>query len=1162
MNGVIARTGRLYTAILTLGLALASLTAGRAEPFIPQAALPLMRHAPVMDGRIEEREWHEALRNVGFVSHNTGHLCQRAGVFWVGCDGQRLFVAVMSEAPPDGRILTRAVPADAADQTGAFLDDSLELVLDPKRGRTAGDRRFYHLIFNARGALFDWAVDPDNPQNAVDRSWRLPDWQLQQAIVDGQWHVELAIPLAALNADASDLQTPWGIRVVRNWKRPAEQSQWEAGQPDYDHQASMPQVCWDSAAPVVRVLALHDEDAKPRLEIGLSNPHDQPLEVQAYLADAWHRDPPQELRRQLTIPAGGEQSLVLESRDGGREGVHQAVVRVASADGQRTFYERQFTWSPHHPADRWCIGEEQQQAVDLQFKFYPYFHRIRFRVSVAALSVRDRIAAGEVSIAAADERGQSVAAPLWRQTVEFRDHVAAGVCEIPELADGRYVFAVQLRAGAGVPTAPVTQPFVRRVFPWERNSLGISDEILPPFTPLEVAGSAVSAVLRRHVHGGAGLWDELTAADEPLLAAPMKWEVTAGDAQGHEQACPVAGSGWRVTSARPNRVSGQADWSAGPLQAQTVTEYDYDGMMLVTLSLQPTAAAVRRVTLVVPLRDAAVPYLHAIGDGLRHNYAGVTPAGDGRIWDSSRASKLEIAGTFYPYVWLGDGERGLCWFADTDRDWVLDDTTPTVELVRQNGTLFLQVHFITRPTVLTRPHRIVFGLQATPIKPMPDGWRRWTGLKPLAGARPVRWVGATYYWGGVSFDAYPYKYRFDFYDKLREARETGQPDRRFIADWMSMVDRELAAKGTDQYKFYEAHVNAGFHSAASSRFEDGVRLFGYTNPRGIGFHAPEFATFQDEWLRYGWFNRNWGAGESVGYDVSPSRSFQDFCLWYYREMLRCFDGVYWDNMFLSAHFDPVVGEAWEDDQGRTHPTLGLMHLRELAKRTAVMLWQETKDRPGSRLPPITLSHMTNTLLVPVHSFLNCTMDWEWKYGYDDFQDRFSPDFTVAETIGRQVGAWPTILAGGHPDTQDPRVDFMYRTRLGVALVHEIQVFDYQPQRDLEIYAQLFQFGYGSDRCRVFNYWQAGHPVRVADIEARTLAIRGDSGAIVVVTDYGSGGRGRVSLDCSKLELPDDVQAVDLETGQRIPRDAAGAFIVDLKKHDFCILRIEAAGQRP
>jgi len=193
------------------------------------------------------------------------------------------------------------------------------------------------------------------------------------------------------------------------------------------------------------------------------------------------------------------------------------------------------------------------------------------------------------------------------------------------------------------------------------------------------------------------------------------------------------------------------------------------------------------------------------------------------------------------------------------------------------------------------------------------------------------------------------------------------------------------------------------------------------------------------------------------------------------------------------------------------------------------------------------------MTVPVHSFINCTMDWEWKYGYEDFQDRFSPDLTVAQTIGRQVGAWPTILAGGHPDPKDPRVDFMHRTRLGVALVHEIQVFDYRPKRDFEIYQKLFDFGYGTDRCRVFNYWQEGHPVTVNGVDAKTLAMTNGTEAIVVVTDYGNGGRCRVAVDLKTLGLAPSVKATDLETGDVMERTAPGEFSFDLTKHDFRIL---------
>jgi len=220
-----------------------------------------------------------------------------------------------------------------------------------------------------------------------------------------------------------------------------------------------------------------------------------------------------------------------------------------------------------------------------------------------------------------------------------------------------------------------------------------------------------------------------------------------------------------------------------------------------------------------------------------------------------------------------------------------------------------------------------------------------------------------------------------------------------------------------------------------------------------------------------------------------------------------------------------------------------------------MLWQETRGYPAERLPPVTLAHMTNTQIVPVNSFLNCTMDWEWKYGYDDFQDRFSPELTVAETIGRQVGAWPTILAGGNLDPKDPRVEFVHRTRLGVALVHELQVFDYGPASDAEIYRRLLEFGYGADDCRVYNYWQEGHPVRVEGIKACTLAMARGGAAVIVVTDYSDGGTCRVALDLERLGLKAEAAAVDFETGRPIERTGPGAFVFPIKKHDFRILEV-------
>jgi len=920
----------------------------------------------------------------------------------------------------------------------------------------------------------------------------------------------------------------------------------------------MPVMVWDPQAPVVQVQSLQEDWEKPVISVSVRNPHQTPVPIKALIEDAWHHNPPSQLKKELDVAPGATEILALNARDGGPEGLHTTRILLTSPDEQKTYYSRRFRWSLHRPESRWSIGQEQRRAVDLQFKYYPYDRKARIRVGIGTLSLKDKVTGAVAKIRPVAKGAKARQATLWEQRLSFTKYLSERVYDIPDLADGKYELAVTLEGGEGLPGEPVIQPFVRKRFEWERNQLGISDEVMPPFTPLAARRNVVKSVLREHEHGATGLWRSLKSQERELLTTPMSWHVTASDPGGKPKTLKVRGKGWRLLERKDTEVAGEAEWTAGPLKAQVRTVYDYDGMMLVTLTLEPTGeGALHRLSLDIPIRESEARYMHAVGDGLRHNYAGFVPKGEGKAWGSGRANKINIVGAFFPYLWVGGGERGVCWFADTDRDLRLDDETPMMELVREGRTLRMRVHLITRPGPLERKHRIVFGLQATPTKPMPEGWRKWLALKSAPGCRPVRWWGATYYWGGISYDVYPYRQKYDLFEAFKKRRETGEGGDAHIAKWMKDVE-ELYPKDSKRYQFLFSHIRAGFHNARCSPWDKGWRTFGYTNARGIGFHAPAFATFQDEWLRYPYFNREWSEHGAIAYDVSPSRSFQDFVLWYYRKMMICFDGVYWDNTFLSAHYDPVVGSAWTDEKGRTHPGLGLFHLRDLIKRTAIMFWQESKDLPDSRKPFLTLSHMTNTMIVPVLSFGNCNMDWEWKYGYEDFQDRFSADLTVAETLARQVGAWPTILAGGHPNPKDPRTPWMWRTRLGVCLVHEIQSFSWRPPEESAMYRKLYEFGYGDDDCRVFNYWDEGHPVQVESktVDAHTLALVKGNRALAVVTDYGEGGECEVKLDLKGLGLTREVNASDFETSKEIERVEPGVFRFTLKKHDFRILRIE------
>jgi len=58
----------------------------------------------------------------------------------------------------------------------------------------------------------------------------------------------------------------------------------------------------------------------------------------------------------------------------------------------------------------------------------------------------------------------------------------------------------------------------------------------------------------------------------------------------------------------------------------------------------------------------------------------------------------------------------------TRQGWITNDDQPELLAHRENGQFILRVMLINTPAMLDKPHKIVFGLQASPTKPMPANW--------------------------------------------------------------------------------------------------------------------------------------------------------------------------------------------------------------------------------------------------------------------------------------------------------------------------------------------------------------------------------------------------------------------------------------------------------
>lgn len=764
------------------------------------------------------------------------------------------------------------------------------------------------------------------------------------------------------------------------------------------------------------------------------------------------------------------------------------------------------------PAQKDLLGHFTDLSLDYRYAYYPSHNLVRIHLPEPPADATDW------HLALRPEAGGAV---LAERSGTLPTAPGGEALPVPDLPEGDYTLTLTLSGGA---EPVVEERGIRRDRPeWEGNRLGLDDVVIPPFEPLAVDDGAnrVRCVLRSHTHGAAGLWGQVVSQEHELLAAPVRLEATHGG-----QVSTATGPALRFTQRTPTAVSGEATWSAGPLSGTTRFRYEYDGLKTLTLNLAPTTDEIERLQLVIPLRSSEAWLMHPVTTMLRQHFAGRIPSGSGKVWDSSGVPN-RLNGSFVPYIYLGGPERGICFAADNDRDWITDSDTPMMVIDREGETVNLRLNLVAKPSRLDRARTITFALQATPAKPMPEtpyNWRRWwanTNTDKDVDSVQIAFWGGNGYWGGRHFatSVYPDGKDYSFWEKLAEQRRTGKLDKEYEQQWFA----RYSGLPDQQRQEIEPAMRAGFQWSSftpANRPETRKFLYviPYTNPRGAHFETPEFiTTYIDEWLQGDIVDPRWNnystferprrvhtefPGVACWYQVEPVPSRNDMLLFYHKKMLETFaDGIYWDNFFLQSSYAPAEagGPGYVDDDGRPRAGVHLMGFRDLVKRTATMM-----HVMGKR--PLTYIHMTNVNIVPMLSFGTANLDWEWRdqghFGSMDLQDRMDLDLILAHNLGLQagnlsVGITGNILKGGDGVSRE----WLHRTGMAVCFPHEIRM--HQGDNSVSfVQTELARFGYGMPDCRVFRYWEDGFPLQTQGAELRALVLARDGKAMIALGNFG------------------------------------------------------------
>ncbi|MFH0795692.1 MAG: glycoside hydrolase domain-containing protein [Candidatus Omnitrophota bacterium] len=688
----------------------------------------------------------------------------------------------------------------------------------------------------------------------------------------------------------------------------------------------------------------------------------------------------------------------------------------------------------------------------LDFQINPDAKTVLVCIDIGAANIEDDRLQIKYAIV---PKGQTL--PDNATSLTFSNGLGTGVLPVPSpgeyaviarlLLDGKELF--ELHTDMTIPTTE-----------WLGNKLGLEDKVLPPWTPMKVQGTAVSCWGRKYRFGDGALPTQIASAGKDMLTRPVFFRATLDGKQLFLNMDKP-----HLDSSSPTRVKVSSRFVAGTAKFSTRVTMEYDGLALfeITADQQPDKMPFDSLSMEIPVKAEHALYRHRYQSNEQEHLppSGNVPEGEGVVEKTP----------WLPFAWLGDNDRGIFWFCETDEMWPNRTAENAVEIVRSGQEVALRLNILSLGQKLPPSWKFIFGLHATPVKPIPRDWRKWR-LEGYKKTVSILWPAP---------------------NSPSSLRAFGYPE---------AADSQV----------YTEYVN-GFHD----RGEKSVPYVGLTF---LTEGMPETDYFRKKWDMGANDPYVSGGNFKPWYMVSPvGKGFSDFVIWKTKEFIERYnlDGVYHDQThpYQSNRMESGVGYERDGVRYRTYPILGY---RDLYRRNYAVL----KSLPRETF---SMAHMSGKMTIPVLAYEDAYLDGEHLASLltnSSYMEVLTLDMFRAEYMGRQWGLMPVFL----PEFRNPEMcNAVEPTRemMGLLMVHDVSLWLLWANGKVinEAYRSLDKFGYvDSDFIPYFD----PTPPATTDMENVYISAykRADGRALLIVANLSKKPKdqqGKVWINAKRIGLP-------------------------------------------